>query len=153
MSGDFDTLRTAVCDAISLLGYEALRAEDYVASPASPQVACLEGVRSADAVVLILGSQYGSPQASGLSATHEEYREAREMSRPVLAFIAADAKPTPAQAEFIAEVQDWVEGQYTSSFRDAADLQTKVAQSLHRYALSQAAAPTDENELASQPGR
>ena len=107
MSGDFDTLRDAACDAISLLGYEALRAEDYVASPTSAQVACLAGVRSADAVVLILGSQYGVPQASGLSATHEEYREARETSRPVFAFIAADAQRTPAQAEFIREVRDW----------------------------------------------
>ena len=150
MSGGFVTLRDAACDAISLLGYDALRAEDYVASPTSPQVACLAGVRSADAVVLILGSQYGAPQASGLSATHEEYREAREMSRPVLAFIAKDAQPTPAQAEFIAEVQDWVQGQYTSSFRGAADLQAKVTQGLHRHALTQAATPTDENELASQ---
>ena len=150
MSGDFDTLRDAACDAISLLGYEALRAEDYVASPTSPQVACLAGVRSADAVVLILGSQYGVPQASGLSATHEEYREARETSRPVLAFIAEDAQTTPAQAECIGEVQDWEQGQYTSSFRDAADLQAKVAQGLHRYALTLAAAPTDENELAQQ---
>ena len=68
MSGDFDTLRDASCDAVSLLGYEARRAEDYVTSPTSPQVACLAGVRSADAVVLILGSQYGVPQPSGLSA-------------------------------------------------------------------------------------
>ena len=150
MSGDFDTLRDAACDAISLLGYEALRAEDYVASPTSAQVACLAGVRSADAVVLILGSQYGVPQASGLSATHEEYREARETSRPVFAFIAADAQRTPAQAEFIREVRDWEQGQYTSSFHDAADLQAKVTQGLHRYALTQAAAPTDETELAQQ---
>ena len=150
MSGEFDTWRDAACDAIGLLGYEALRAEDYVASPTSPQVACLAGVRSADAVVLILGSEYGVPQASGLSATHEEYREAREASRPVLAFIAADVLPTTAQAEFIGEVRDWVQGQYTASFHDASDLQAKVAQGLHRYALTQAAAPTDENELAQQ---
>ena len=148
MGGEFAALRDTVCDAIGLLGYEALRAEDYVASPASAQVACLAGVRSADAVVLILGSQYGVPQASGLSATHEEYQEARETSRPVLAFIAEDAQPTPAQAEFIGEVQNWEQGQYTSSFHDAADLQAKVTQGLHRYALTQAAAPTDETELA-----
>ena len=47
-------------------------------------------------------------------------------------------------------MRDWEQGQYTSSFRDAADLQAKVTQALHRYALTQAAAPTDENELASQ---
>ena len=148
MGGEFAALRNTACDAIGLLGYEALRAEGYVASPASAQVACLAGVRSADVVVLILGSQYGVPQASGLSATHEEYQEARETSRPVLAFIAEDAQPTPAQAAFIGEVQNWEQGQYTSSFHDAADLQAKVARGLHRYALTQAAAPTDETELA-----
>ena len=68
----------------------------------------------------------------------------------MLAFIAEEAQPTPAQGEFIAEVQDWAQGQYTSSFRDAADLQAKVTQSLHRYVLTQAATPIDENELAQQ---
>ena len=70
LSGAFGPLREAASDAIAMLGYEPVRAEDYPASPSSGQVACLAGVRSADAVVLILGSRYGSPQASGLSATH-----------------------------------------------------------------------------------
>ena len=150
MSGDFAELRDTACNAIGLLGYEAVRAENYMASPTSSQVACLADVRSADAVVLILGSEYGSLQASGLSATHEEYREAREMSRPVLVFIAQGVEASPAQAEFIREVQDWEQGHYTASFRDAADLQTKVAQGLHQYMLTQAANPTDAAELARQ---
>jgi len=150
MGGEFGALRDAVCDAIGLLGYEAVRAEDYGASPVSAQAACLSGVRSADAVVLILGSQYGSPQASGLSATHEEYREAREISRPVFCFIKEGVEPTPAQAAFIREVQDWEQGQYTASFQDETDLRAKVAQALHRYLLAQATTPADEHELAKQ---
>ena len=150
MSGDFPELRDAAGDAIGLLGYEAVRAEDYAASPTSARVACLADVRSVDAMVLILGSEYGSRQASGLSATHEEYREARETSRPVLAFIAEGTQPDVAQTEFIREVQDWEDGHYTNSFRDADDLKTKVTQGLHQFMLTQAATPVDEAELARQ---
>ena len=110
-------------------------------------MACLAGVRAADAVVLILGSEYGARQESGLSATHEEYREARETSRPVLAFIEEDSDPDGRQEELIREVQNWETGHYTASFRNAVDLQAKVIQGLHRHLLDQAATPPDEDEM------
>jgi len=150
MGGDFAQLRDAACDAITSLGYEVLRAEDFSALPASPQNACLAEVRSAEVLVLILGSQYGHRQVSGLSATHEEYREARRVERQVLVFIEENAQPVSAQAEFIAEVQDWATGHYTSFFRDANDLRAKVTQGLHNYLLNQAAHPIDESELLSR---
>ena len=53
-----------------------------------------QGHKDARPAVLILGSPYGSRQASGLSATHEEYHEARETSRPVLVFIEEGAQPS-----------------------------------------------------------
>ncbi len=147
MSGAFGPLRDAASDATAMLGYQPVRAEDYPASPFSAQVACLASVRSADAVVLILGSQYGSSQASGLSATHEEYREARETSRPVLAFIEEADQPESQQADFIQQVRDWEQGHYTASFRDATDLRTRVAQGLHQHLLTQAATPLEQDEL------
>ena len=147
MRGAFGPLRDAACRAIKVLGYQPARAEDYSASSSSPRMACLAGVRSADAVVLILGSEYGSCQASGLSATHEEYREARETSRPVLAFIEEGAEPEGPQADFIREVQNWEQGHYTASFRGATDLQAKVTLGLHRHSLDRAATPPDEDEL------
>ena len=69
MSGPFGPLSETASGAIAMLGYQPVRAEDYPASPSSTQVACLAGARSVDAVVLILGSQNGFLQASGLSAT------------------------------------------------------------------------------------
>ena len=80
--------RNAAARAVRTLGHEPRMAEDYGASPDTPQRACLAGVRDADVVVLLLGARYGHPQESGLSATHEEYREAKER-RPVLAFVNA----------------------------------------------------------------
>ena len=48
---------------------------------------------------------YGAVQQSGLSATHQEYREARE-SRPVLAFVQEPATPEAEQAAY-AETELW----------------------------------------------
>lgn len=64
MSGAFGPRRDAASGAIAMLGYQPVRAEDYPASPTSAQVACLAGVRSADAVV-VLGSQYRFPRRPG----------------------------------------------------------------------------------------
>jgi len=67
---------------IKRLGNDFVPAEDFPAQPNSPQIACLQGLRQSGLVVLILNEYYGAKQASGLSATHEEYREAKE-TRPI----------------------------------------------------------------------
>ena len=87
----FEEFREAAADAALTLDHDVIRAEDFGATPDSPQVACLDGVRQADVAVLLLGSRYGETQASGISATHEEYREARE-SRSVVAFVQQGVK-------------------------------------------------------------
>jgi len=146
----FKPLRRAASDGIKALGYEPVWAEDYTALPDSPQVACLSDARSCDAAVLILGSEYGSVQDSGLSATHAEYREARDHSIPILVFIEEDAVPSAEQAEFIAEVQSWERGQYTEQFQGIGDLQPKVTQGIHRLFVSEAEAPVDADQLTLQ---
>lgn len=142
----FEELRDTADSGARTLGHGVIRAEDFGASPVSPQVACLAGVRDADVVVLILGSRYGEVQSSGLSATHEEYREARD-TRPVIVLIEEDIDPEPAQAAFIREVQGWERGHFTATFRGAADLRDKVIRALHDYALATESGPLDETEL------
>jgi len=144
-----EPLRDAAEEMVDTLGHEVIRAEDFEASPDSPQSACMAGVRESDVMVLILGSKYGYPQASGLSATHEEYREARE-ARPVLAFLEDGMDPEPEQLALIHEVQGWEKGHYTSSFDGAKDLRAKVLRGLHDFALANASAPLDEGGVASQ---
>nr|WP_281497558.1 DUF4062 domain-containing protein [Ornithinimicrobium sp. F0845] len=142
----YESLRAAAAAAIVTLGNEVVRAEDFQASPDSPQQSCLAGVRDSQAVVLLLGERYGHVQQSGLSATHEEYREARE-SRPVLVFVQRDCHPEPKQVEFIREVQGWEKGHFTAEFSDAEDLRTRVTRALHEFALANEASPLNENEL------
>src|ERR1051326_88112 len=100
-----EDFRAAAAKAIEALGHTVVRAEDFHAMPTSSRTACLAAVRASDATVLILGEQYGAVQASGLSATHEEFNEARE-HRPMFVFVREGIPPDPRQAAFIKEARD-----------------------------------------------
>lgn len=130
-----------------MLRHEPVMAEDFGARPHSPQVACLQGLRSSDLVVLVLGEAYGTAQpASGLSATHEEYREARG-HKPVVAFVQAGVTPDPEQAAFIHEVQAWEGGLFRGSFSAPDDLRDGVVRALHDYTLANMVGPVDPKAL------
>ena len=142
----FENERRAAAQAAGSLGYEARLAEDFPALSDSPQASCLAGVRWADAVVLLLGERYGAIQPSALSATHEEYREARDRCA-VLAFVQSDVTPEPQQRDFIAEVQDYIGGRITDAFTTPEELQSLVVRALHELSLRRQAGATDENEI------
>ncbi len=69
--------RRAAKEAVEQRRHEGVMAENFSASPKSPQVACLDGLRQSGLMILILGAPYGSKQLSGFSATHEEYNDAK----------------------------------------------------------------------------
>ncbi|WP_313540543.1 DUF4062 domain-containing protein [Sphingomonas sp.] len=145
----FEPYRDAARRAVVALRNEAVMAEDFGAQPNSSQVACMQGLRSADVVVLILGPRYGFvPAGSTISATHQEYREARD-SRPVLAFIQQGVDPEAAQKAFIDEVQAWEGGFFRESFRTAEDLHDGITRALHDHILAKAIAPVDQGQLIS----
>lgn len=141
-----ETLRAAARSAVAGLGHEVIMAEDFGAMPTSPQIACLEGARQAGIVVLILGKGYGAKQPSGLSATHDEYREARH-SRPVVAFVQEGVDRDADEAAFVKEAQDWAGGLFRGGFTTPDDLKTKIGRAIHEVMLSRAAGPVDEAAL------
>ena len=147
--GGMEPIRAAARSAVTTLGHDPVMAEDFGALPHTPQIACLDGVRQAGAVVLVLGARYGAVQSSGLSATHEEYREARDRC-PVLAFVEQGVTPDPKQADFINEVQTWDSGLIRVGFTDPAQLEREIIRSLHRLDLATASAPFDAKELLSR---
>jgi hypothetical protein len=126
----YEPYRVAAAEAVETLGHQVVRAEDFPASPGTPQQACLGAVRDSDLVVLLIGERYGHPQPSGLSATHEEYREARER-KPVLVFVEAGVTRESAQQSFLDEVQAWATGHFRASFSSAAELKAVVLRGLH----------------------
>lgn len=138
--------RAAARRAIELLGHEAVMAEDFGARASSPQVSCLQGLRSAELFVLVLSTRYGVQQPSGLSATHEEYREARG-HKPILSFLQ-DGEPEPAQVALIDECGSWEGGLFRDSFSTPEELHQKVVLALHRHAITHATAPLNPVALA-----
>jgi hypothetical protein len=142
-----EPFRDAAARAASALRYEVKRSEDFGAAADTPQQACLAGVRWADAVVLLLGPRYGERQPSGLSATHEEYREAKSRC-PVVALVQRDVEREASQQEFIDEVRGWAGGALTGDFSTAEELKDAVTRALHELELTQQAGPVDEGEMA-----
>jgi hypothetical protein len=141
-----ETIRAAAREAVTTLRHEPIMAEEFGPRPHSPQVACLAELRQADIVVLILGEHYGSEQPAGLSATHEEYREAKGR-KPVIAFVQEQVLLDPQQRDFVREVQGWEEGLFRGGFSEAADLKVALTRALHDYELAIAVGPVDQNEL------
>jgi hypothetical protein len=143
----YQVQRDAVGSAARSLRYEVSRAEDFGARPDTPQQACLSAVRESDVMVLLLGAAYGVPQASGLSATHEEWQEAVREHKPVLAFVERGVEREPAQERFLAEVQEWVGGRFRESFADPDELRDKVTTALHDFSVGAIVGPADEGEM------
>jgi hypothetical protein len=139
-------VRAAAREAITTLRHEPIMAEDFGAQPRSPQVACLSGIRQSDLVILILGEHYGAIQSSGLSATHEEYREAKGR-KPVISFVQDGVTRDPQQAEFVREVQGWEGGLFRGGFTSPSDLKISLTRALHDFELANAVGPVDEQEL------
>lgn len=142
----YESYREAAARAIRTLKHELIRAEDLGASPGTPQRVCLDGVRRSDVVVVVLGERYGYVQPSGLSATHEEYREARD-TKDVLVFVQEGIEPEADQKRFIDEVSAWASGRYLGKFTSPDSLRDAVIEALHRLELSRAAGRVDEGEM------
>src|SRR3546814_1236063 len=121
--------RAATRRAIELLRHEAVMAEYFGAQFSSPQIACLTGLRQSDLVVLVLGTRYGVKQASGLSATHEEYREARGR-KPILIFIQ-QGEAEPDQAALIDEAGSWESGLFRAAFSTPDELRDRKSTRLN----------------------
>ena len=123
-------------------------AEDFVSQANSPQVACLQGLRSSELVVLMLGARYGSPQpGSGLSPTHEEFMEVRGR-KPILLFVEEGVDYEPKQRALVTEAQGWEGGLFREGFKSADDLRSLITKAIHRHELAHAAAPLDLPSLA-----
>jgi len=143
----FEPFRAAARSAVQTLRHEPVVAEDFGARPDSPQIACLQGVRDADMVVLILGERYGAVQGtSGLSPTHEEFREARD-GKTMLVFVREGVEREPRQEAFVAEVQAWQSGYFRGGFKTADELRDAVTRGLHEYQLANAAGPLDPAKI------
>lgn len=122
--------RDAAQRAIENAGGVAVRAEDFPAQRNSPRTACLDGVESSEALILILGAKYaGTPTAVGVSAVEEEYSEARKTHKQILVYVEK-TDHEPRQEEFIKSVSGYVTGHWRKSFSGPDELEALIAHDL-----------------------
>ena len=90
----------------------------------------LESLKSCQIYLLIIDCEYGNPPE--FSATHEEYRYARENDMPMLVFIKGmtEGKRADKTKQFIDEVK--ADGNTYRRFHDRVDLQPEVLNALKR---------------------
>lgn len=107
-TSDLQPHRDAVERTLRTLEIDGSRFEAWPPSPNTDggMAECLRQLDDADAVVLLLGSSYGSIADDGLSPTHTEYRRALAMRKPVFPFLLHGDHRDNDQEQFIAEVQE-----------------------------------------------
>lgn len=117
-----------------------LMAERAGAAARSPKGALLDLVRSADAMVLIIGARYGDAAAGETSPTEDEFNEAVAAGRPVVVLVE-NVNREPAQEEFLRRVRGtWSDGSLTTSFDGADDIEIKAIAALRALEVTAAAA-------------
>ena len=127
---DYQEYREAASAGIRQAGCDAVLAEDFAAQGTSSRNACLDGVQSADALVLLLGPRYGWIAPSGRSATEEEYQEARHRHMPILVFVQDGISREPDQQGFVTKVEDYIHGHFRRSFQSPDDLRRLVKEAV-----------------------
>lgn len=144
----FEQYREAAFAAILSLDHDVISAEDFPASTGSSRIACLQGVRQADLVVLILGERYGwSDTASGLSPTHEEFREAIQQGK-VIPFVQRGVTREVKQEEFVREVENYDTGLHRGrEFTTPEELRTEVTRAVSRHQFAAASTPVDVDAM------
>lgn len=129
--------RANVASIISAMGNKVVRFEDFGALNATSRVACLNAVMSADCYLLLLGPNYGSPDAdTGLSPTEEEYNTARANGIPILTFDKSDIQMDPRQVEFRHRIGSYPTGRFWASFSGLGDLGPAVISALRGLGIS-----------------
>jgi hypothetical protein len=83
-------VRQQILSQLRTAGYDVGAMESFGAQSDPPLDVCLRELRKSDVVVLMVGPRYGSLLPQGISYTQAEFREARALGLPVLAFRVPD---------------------------------------------------------------
>jgi hypothetical protein len=130
IQGGFEDVRAAARAGVESFGLRPVMAETVGAAHASPQRALLDRVGESDVLVLLVGPRYGARQVSGLSATEEEFDEARRRGKQILV-LRQEGELEPEQQQFLDRATGgWEAGTLYGTFRDASDVGLAVVRGL-----------------------
>lgn len=125
----FEDYREAARNGILDAGGEPALVEDYPGLSISPRTACLDGVKSCDVLVAVIGDRGGWTAPSGKLVVQEEYDEARQNNLSVLAFIQ-DVERDEESQRLVDKISDYVSGVFRLTFSSATELRAAVKDSL-----------------------
>ncbi len=134
--------------------HTAPRLFEYTPAPLMPnKKGYLDLLSTCNVCLLILGEKYGDKNAdTGLSATHEEYRLAKERGLPILPCVKGDRSFSrdPETKQLFAEIKG--DGYTYSRFKTLEDLQKVVRDRLveHVETTYDASPTADDNRDAAQ---
>jgi hypothetical protein len=142
--------RDALPGLIKALGHEPVRFEDFTAQQHPSREACILGVESSDAYILLLGPHYGTAfPETGHSATHDEWVTAQRLGLPRYV-LRKDGVPFDAEQQaFERTLGDYGSGRFWKTFTDVAGAQLAVAGVIHE--LTQAPGVLDFGPLEATP--
>jgi len=90
VSGGLENTRNQIIQDLRKAAYDVSAMEQFGAQPSVPLDVCLNELRKADALVLLIGPRYGSVLPQGISYTHAEFREAQGLGIPIFAIRVPD---------------------------------------------------------------
>lgn len=131
--GEMGAIRQAARQAVESLDMKAVTFESAPAADEASRRVLLDALERCDALVLLLGREYGEPVARGVSPTEEEFDHARANRIPVLALVQAGDRE-PAQDAFVARVRGgWETGAFAPEFTGPADIGFAVVKTLNAW--------------------
>ena len=137
MDDEMTPARSAVRAWLTQWGAVPVMWEAITPRDQSAEGAYLDGVESSDLFLLLLGSRYGVPDATGYSPTHKEANRARERGIPRLLFVLAHA----SDASRAGRLNDWLRELFTevagSRYADAIELCAQLEARLREFAAQQ----------------
>jgi hypothetical protein len=137
MDGEMTPFRSAVRSWILEWDGHPVMWEEITPQDERPQTAFIYGVNQSDVFVLLLGTRYGIPDASGYSPTHQEANQAKVRGIPRLLFDREGLNPSERAGMLI----DWLKSMYvevsTGKFTDANDLVRRLERRLRELVSQQ----------------
>lgn len=131
----FTEYRDAARLAISAANAVPVLVEDFPSLSSSPRNACLDGVRSCDAIVLIIGSRGGWTTPSGSLVVEEELDEARKSGMHVFIFVEKTEHGEQAE-ELIQKVSEYVGGYFRTEFNTIENLSCDIKKAVQSIAIT-----------------
>jgi hypothetical protein len=129
MEGYID-IRAAAAEGVEDGGGEPVMAERLPSLAVSPRNACLDGVRTSDAYLVLIGERAGWIAPSGALATEEEFDEAEGLGLPIIVFLQDVGTREEGATRFTQKASNYVSGRFRTKFEGTVDLRAKAAEAV-----------------------